>query len=70
LTGVRSAPGHPASPRPEPATQHGDARTPESVPVPGEQDRELWTVKKPKRLIQSSTPHRPVQHGKPIGSPG
>jgi hypothetical protein len=69
-TGLRGVAGQPAAPRSEPAAQRDATGAPETVPAPGEQDRELWTVRKPKGLIQTSVPHRPAQHGKPIGSSG
>jgi hypothetical protein len=63
LNGVR--PTTPA--RPVPVAGSAPS-APETVPAPG--DRELWTVKKPKHLLQGAPPAPPVAHGKPIGSPG
>jgi hypothetical protein len=65
LNGLRGTTpaARPAAAAPAPAAGHGDA-----VPAPG--DQELWTVKKPKRLLQGA-PQAPVaEHGRPIGSPG
>jgi hypothetical protein len=70
LTGLRGAAGHTAPPRSEPASRPEAASAPETVPVPGDHDRELWTVDKPKGLLQGSASRPPAQHGKPIASPG
>jgi hypothetical protein len=62
LAGVQGAS---TTQRQEPAQQ---VRKPETVTVPGEHDRELWTVKKPKGLLQGAPPPEPAKQGKPIGS--
>jgi hypothetical protein len=46
------------------------ARSQPEATMPGTQDSQLWTVKKPKGLLQTSTPPQPTPQNKPIGSQG
>jgi len=63
LRGTNPAARPAAAPRPAPPASPAEA-----VPAPG--DQELWTVKKPKRLLQGAPPGPVAEHSRPIGSPG